>query len=105
PESRRPRPPKPQPACPPRAASRKPPRPASTRALPPPLWGRVGEGGTPQRQRLRFPPPLTSPHKGEGNGDRSPLFVSRARCLRARRQAKAWATASTPFLRARTSAP
>ena len=39
-------------------------------ALPPPLWGRVGEGG--RSFVLRSfphdgPPPLTLPHKGEGN--------------------------------------
>src|SRR5260221_664308 len=38
--------------------------------LPPPLWGRVGEGGrcccTRRVHRLR-PPPLTPPDKGEGN--------------------------------------
>jgi len=32
-------------------------------ALPPPLWGRVGEGG-PQRQSLVWLPP---PRKGEGS--------------------------------------
>ncbi|MGD0023942.1 MAG: penicillin-binding protein 1C [Xanthobacteraceae bacterium] len=41
--------------------------------LPPPLWGRGGEGGrevTHQRRLSRDasrPPPLTPPHKGEGN--------------------------------------
>src|SRR5262249_56255989 len=38
--------------------------------LPPPLWGRVGEGGDAVMHRRcppRPPPPLTPPHKGEGN--------------------------------------
>src|SRR5262249_2469971 len=33
-----------------------------------PLWGRVGEGGDAAKHRLtQRPPPLTPPHKGEGN--------------------------------------
>jgi hypothetical protein len=38
--------------------------------LPPPLWGRVGEGGGAVMHRrclTQRPPPLTPPHKGEGN--------------------------------------
>jgi ATP-dependent helicase Lhr and Lhr-like helicase len=38
--------------------------------LPPPLWGRVGEGGrecSPVVAANSPPPPLTPPHKGEGN--------------------------------------
>src|SRR5947207_2220312 len=35
--------------------------------LPPPLWGRVGEGGIAEQLMSGFPPPLTPPHKGEGN--------------------------------------
>ena len=42
--------------------------------LPPPLWGRVGEGGdadeimmAPPAQEPRYPPPPTPPHKGEGS--------------------------------------
>ena len=33
---------------------------------PPPLWGRVREGGTAEPSAVGFPPPLTPPHKGEG---------------------------------------
>src|SRR5262249_38342445 len=38
-------------------------------APPPPLWGRAGEGGGSccARCAKRSPPPLTPPHKGEGN--------------------------------------
>ena len=42
--------------------------------LPPPLWGRVGERGSCCRANCRQqwrPPPLTPPHKGEGNGEAS----------------------------------
>jgi hypothetical protein len=38
--------------------------------LPPPLWGRDGEGGSrcvTRCVRQLLPPPLTPPHKGEGN--------------------------------------
>jgi hypothetical protein len=41
--------------------------------LPPPLWGRVGEGGDAARyggatgERIALPPPPTPPHKGEGS--------------------------------------
>jgi SAM-dependent MidA family methyltransferase len=36
--------------------------------LPPrPSWGRDGEGGMAEQFPLRFPPPLTPPHRGEGN--------------------------------------
>ncbi len=34
---------------------------------PPPLWGRDRVGGNPKWHRAGFPPPLTPPHKGEGN--------------------------------------
>ena len=39
-------------------------------ALPPPLWGRAGEGGgccRTDRVRQQLPPPPTPPHKGEGS--------------------------------------
>jgi glycyl-tRNA synthetase beta chain len=36
-------------------------------ALPPPLRGRVGEGGMPQALPLPLPPPPTPPRKGEGS--------------------------------------
>src|SRR5262249_53463069 len=48
------------------------------RLLPPPLWGRVGEGGDAvmhQRCLTRRPPPPTPPHKGEGSAP-----SARARC-------------------------
>src|SRR5262249_2217412 len=38
-------------------------------ALPPPLWGRVGERGKPHTPPLPPPPSLTLPHRGGGNGD------------------------------------
>src|SRR5258708_33324817 len=47
--------------------------------LPPPLWGRVGEGGRCCRTscvRQLLPPPLTPPHKGEGN---TPSLLKRMR--------------------------
>jgi Fe-S oxidoreductase len=34
---------------------------------PPPLWGRDRVGGNPKHPRSGVPPPLTPPHKGEGN--------------------------------------
>jgi hypothetical protein len=34
---------------------------------PPPSWGRDREGGIAERLRLGFPPPLTPPHKEEGD--------------------------------------
>jgi hypothetical protein len=34
---------------------------------PPPLWGRDRVGGNPYPRMLGVPPPLTPPHKGEGN--------------------------------------
>ena len=34
--------------------------------LPPPSWGRVGVGGI-QTLWVHLPPPLTPPHKGEGD--------------------------------------
>ncbi len=36
-------------------------------ASPPPLWGRDRVGGNPEPRMSGFPPPLTPPHKGEGN--------------------------------------
>ncbi|HWE18048.1 MAG TPA: hypothetical protein VG758_12840 [Hyphomicrobiaceae bacterium] len=36
-------------------------------APPPPLWGRDRVGGIAELQTSAFPPPLTPPHKGEGN--------------------------------------
>src|SRR5262245_6704801 len=36
-------------------------------ASPPPLWGRGRVGGIAEHRRLGLPPPLTPPHKGEGN--------------------------------------
>ena len=36
-------------------------------ASPPPLWGRDREGGIAEHLSSGFPPPLTPPHKGEGN--------------------------------------
>ena len=42
----------------------------TTGLLPPPLWGRVGEGGScccSNGINQLSPPPLTPPHKGEGN--------------------------------------
>src|SRR5688572_25426084 len=36
-------------------------------SFPPPLWGRDREGGIAEHLRSGFPPPLTPPHKGEGN--------------------------------------
>ena len=39
----------------------------TARGFPPPLWGRVREGGIAERLRWGFPPPLTPPHKGGGN--------------------------------------
>jgi hypothetical protein len=36
------------------------------RVLPPPLWGRVGVGGSPKRVCPCGPPPPTPPRKGEG---------------------------------------
>ncbi len=37
------------------------------RVPPPPSLGRVGEGGIAEHLPTGFPPPLTPPHKGEGN--------------------------------------
>ena len=39
--------------------------PQTAREFPPPSWGRVREGGN--HDGSGFPPPLTPPHKGEGN--------------------------------------
>ncbi len=36
-------------------------------ASPPPLWGRDRVGGNHEPRRSWFPPPLTPPHKGQGN--------------------------------------
>jgi hypothetical protein len=35
--------------------------------LPPPLWGRVGEGGGSEFMHLQLPPSLSLPRKGGGN--------------------------------------
>jgi acyl-CoA dehydrogenase len=40
---------------------------ARATASPPPLWGRDRVGGIPEHPRSGVPPPLTPPHKGEGN--------------------------------------
>jgi acetyl-CoA synthetase len=45
-----------------------------TTESPPPLRGRAREGGNPEPQPSGLPPPLTPPHKGEGN--RAPLHLS-----------------------------
>src|SRR5436190_21904777 len=37
------------------------------KSSPPPLWGRDREGGIAGHLLSGFPPPLTPPHKGEGN--------------------------------------
>jgi NADH-quinone oxidoreductase subunit M len=39
---------------------------SSMPASPPPSWGRAREGGIAEHPRWGLPPPLTSPHKGEG---------------------------------------
>src|SRR5256886_16529068 len=52
---------------------------------PPLLWGRDGEGGdavTRQRCLTQPPPPLTPPHKGEGN---TTEYAGRGSAPRARR--------------------
>jgi uncharacterized protein (DUF934 family) len=41
--------------------------PTSPPSPPPPSWGRAGEGGMAEPQTSTLPPPLTPPHKGEGN--------------------------------------
>jgi S-adenosylmethionine:tRNA ribosyltransferase-isomerase len=41
------------------------PAPQTACGLPPPSWGRAGEGGN--HDESAIPPPLTPPHKGEGN--------------------------------------
>ena len=38
-----------------------------TGVSPPPSWGRDREGGMAEHLPSGFPPPLTPPHKGEGN--------------------------------------
>src|SRR5262245_21989916 len=40
---------------------------AQATASPPPLWGRDRVGGNPKPQMSGVPPPLTPPHKGEGD--------------------------------------
>ena len=40
---------------------------STPREFPPLLWGRAREGGIPEHLPWGFPPPLTPPHKGEGN--------------------------------------
>jgi acyl-CoA dehydrogenase len=40
---------------------------AQATTSPPPLWGRDRVGGIPEHRRSGVPPPLTPPHKGEGN--------------------------------------
>ena len=40
---------------------------APSLSSPPPLWGRDREGGIAEHSLSGFPPPLTPPHKGEGN--------------------------------------
>lgn len=37
------------------------------RNLPPPSWGRAGEGGNPDASRSMVPPPPIPPHRGEGS--------------------------------------
>src|SRR5262249_22495391 len=57
-------------------------------ALPPPLWGRVGEGGRSLSRRsvnTSRPPPLTPPHKGEGNSlsmTRAAVEFAAPHCIR-----------------------
>ena len=46
---------------------------AAAAPLPPPSWGRDGEGGHPQHQPPGLPPPLSPPHKGEGKHAVKPL--------------------------------
>jgi hypothetical protein len=48
-------------------AARAPDYPAEVDLFPPPLWGRDREGGMAEHVPSGFPPPLTPPHKGEGN--------------------------------------
>src|SRR5262245_64441732 len=40
---------------------------APATASPPPSWGRDRVGGHAKSRMSGFPPPLTAPHKGEGN--------------------------------------
>ena len=44
-------------------------------SLPPPLWGRVGVGGTGAKPRIVAPPTLTLPHKGGGDQTRSRFWL------------------------------
>jgi len=46
---------------------RTPPSPRALREPAPPLWGRAGVGGIAEHMPVGFPPPLTPPHKGEGD--------------------------------------
>jgi hypothetical protein len=46
---------------------------------PPPLRGRIEEGGNPNGLRSGLPPPLTPPHRGEGNVSDDPLLAALAR--------------------------
>ena len=43
-------------------------------ALPPPLWGRVGDGGSSEVVRVR-PPPPTPPRRGYGMHTSDSLFI------------------------------
>src|SRR5690349_15759674 len=43
--------------------------PRTESALPPPLWGRVGEGGSHRRMRKRPPPSSSLPHRKSGLPD------------------------------------
>jgi flagella basal body P-ring formation protein FlgA len=49
--------------------------------LSPPLWGRVGEGGSAHTGACGSPPSLTLPHKGGGNGGSIVRFVLLAAAL------------------------
>src|SRR5581483_8130831 len=66
-------------------------------ALPPPLWGRAGEGGSGGSKERARPPPPTPPHKGEG----------RQKCARAhQRSALMISVMVTPsFSSTRTTSP
>jgi FAD/FMN-containing dehydrogenase/Fe-S oxidoreductase len=66
-----------------------PPSPSSS---PPPSWGRDREGGNPQHLPSGFPPPLSPPHKGEGDlsskGDRNAPELFRDMLALGRREAE-----------------
>src|SRR6266404_6429832 len=68
-----------------------------TGALPPPLWGRVGERGDRESGGCGLPPSLTLPHKGGGNGKIPPYRTASAPTGSA-------CTRGTPRLRASSSA-